>query len=208
VTQLRHKDERLPEHDNLPGKTTLPHHCTARLTPYDRVRTMAAVKHILVVDDDALVLAVVERALPEYRVTVAPDGDTALTLASQLGTIDLVITDYLMPSMTGDEVIGRLRELRPGLKALVMTGHGDILSRDDPDWWKLPAGSCQTVPDSGPTGGCSSSNGGVGSVHHATSENCVISSMKPETGGAIVSLSTRKVFRCLRPCFRSAVARR
>lgn len=97
---------------------------------------MAAVKHILVVDDDTLTLALIERALPEYRVTVAPDGDTALVLASQFGTIDLVITDYLMASMTGDELIGRLRELRPGLKALIVTGHGDILSRDDPGWWE------------------------------------------------------------------------
>ncbi len=75
---------------------------------------MAAVKRILVLDDDALTLAVIERALPDYRVTVAPDGDTALVLASQLGTIDLVITDYLMPSMTGDELIGRLRGTAAG----------------------------------------------------------------------------------------------
>jgi len=98
-----------------------------------------AVKHILVVDDDALMLKTIERALPEYRVTVAPDGDMALALASQIGRIDLVITDYLMPSMTGDELIGRLRELRPGLKALVVTGHGDILSKNDPGWWAAHA---------------------------------------------------------------------
>src|SRR2546422_8995294 len=78
------------------------------------------------------------RALPEFRLTIARDGDEALAIASQL-PVDLLITDYLMPSMTGDELIGRLRELRPGLKALIVTGHGDILSRDNPDWWSAQA---------------------------------------------------------------------
>jgi CheY-like chemotaxis protein len=103
------------------------------------LRRMCVVKHILVVDDDALVLELIARALPEYRVTAAHDGDTALALAAHVGRIDLVITDYLMPSMTGDELIGRLRELRPDMKSLIVTGHGEILSRDDPGWWSSQA---------------------------------------------------------------------
>jgi two-component system cell cycle sensor histidine kinase/response regulator CckA len=95
-------------------------------------------KHILLVDDDTLVLALMTRALPDFNLTIARDGDEALAIASQ-HRIDLLITDYLMPSMTGDELIGRLRERRPELKVLVVTGHGQVLAREDPDWWQSEA---------------------------------------------------------------------
>jgi FixJ family two-component response regulator len=41
-----------------------------------------------------------------------------------------------MPSMLGDELIARLRERRPNLKALVITGHGTVLAGELPEWWK------------------------------------------------------------------------
>jgi len=96
------------------------------------------VKHILIVDDDALVLSLMSRALPEFRLTIARDGDEALAVASQL-PVDLLITDYLMPSMTGDELIGRLRERRPNLKVLIVTGHGEVLAAENPEWWHSEA---------------------------------------------------------------------
>ena len=95
--------------------------------------------NILVVDDDALTLALIAKALPEYEVALARDGAEALFAADREGALDLVITDYLMPEMTGDELLGRLRERRPGLKALVVTGHGEILAREVPDWWRAEA---------------------------------------------------------------------
>ena len=95
-------------------------------------------KHILIVDDDALVLSLMSRALPEFRLTMARDGDEALVIASQL-PVDLVITDYLMPSMMGDELIGRLRERRPTLKVLIVTGHGEVLAAENPEWWHSEA---------------------------------------------------------------------
>lgn len=90
--------------------------------------------HILVVDDDRLMLTLVAAMLPEYRVTLAHDGVEALAVAAG-APVDLIITDYLMPSMTGDELIGRLREHQPAVKALVMTGHGLVLDREGPGWW-------------------------------------------------------------------------
>jgi DNA-binding NtrC family response regulator len=50
--------------------------------------------------------------------------------------LDLLITDYLMPAMMGDELLGRMRERRPSLKALVISGHGGLLEREMPDWWR------------------------------------------------------------------------
>ena len=95
-------------------------------------------KHILLVDDDALMLSFMSRALSDFRLTVARDGDEALAVAFQL-RIDLLITDYLMPSMTGDELIGRLRAQRPDLKVLVVTGHGEVLANENLDWWRMEA---------------------------------------------------------------------
>ena len=97
---------------------------------------MTGVKHILVVDDDALMLSVIGRALQDYEVTLARDGDEALRLTAPGMRLDLLITDYLMPAMMGDELLGRIRERRPSLKALVISGHGGLLEREMPDWWR------------------------------------------------------------------------
>ncbi len=93
------------------------------------------VKRILLVDDDTSVLQMLARALTSYELTMAHDGQEALAVANGR-PLDLLITDYLMPQMTGDELIARMREQRPDLKALVITGHGDVLDRDSPDWWR------------------------------------------------------------------------
>ena len=96
-------------------------------------------KKILVVDDDSSVLQMLTRALTSYDLTVARDGSEALLLAGRQVNLDLLITDYLMPKMTGDELIARMREQRPHLKALVITGHSDLLDRESPEWWKAEA---------------------------------------------------------------------
>ena len=100
---------------------------------------MCAVKHILVVDDDGLMLSLMTKALSDYHVTVARDGEEALHIAGPETPLDLLITDYLMQSMMGDELLGRLREQRPNLKALIITGHGDTLARELPEWWRAEA---------------------------------------------------------------------
>jgi DNA-binding NtrC family response regulator len=97
-----------------------------------------SVKRILLVDDDTSVLQMLARALTSYDLTVAHDGQEALAVANGR-PLDLLITDYLMPEMTGDELIARMREQRPELKALVITGHGDVLDRESPDWWRQVA---------------------------------------------------------------------
>jgi CheY-like chemotaxis protein len=94
-------------------------------------------RRILVVDDDSSVLQMLTRALDQYELTVARDGVEALALSHAQPALDLLITDYLMPEMTGDELIARMREQRPHLKALVITGHGDLLDRESPDWWRV-----------------------------------------------------------------------
>ncbi|HQR29086.1 MAG TPA: ATP-binding protein, partial [Anaeromyxobacteraceae bacterium] len=58
---------------------------------------------VLVVEDDPRVRSVTVRALEGagYRVLVAPDGPTALAIAATTGPLDLVVTDVVMPGMSG-----------------------------------------------------------------------------------------------------------
>ena len=86
--------------------------------------------HVLVVDDDPSIAELTMRALDGYCVSFARNGGEALAAASALVNCDLLITDYVMPSMSGDELAGRLRERWPALKTVLMSGYADTL---DPD---------------------------------------------------------------------------
>jgi two-component system cell cycle sensor histidine kinase/response regulator CckA len=85
---------------------------------------------ILLVEDEAPVRSVTRQLLQRngYTVLEAPDGPTALALADgeQLGThVDLLLTDVIMPGMSGRELANQLRERRPALRVLFMSGYTD-----------------------------------------------------------------------------------
>lgn len=79
---------------------------------------------ILVVDDDNDVRAMIRRALTElgYPVVEASNGEDALAMFRDSRT-DLVILDYMMPGMKGDEVARELLTLDPHLPIIFSTGH-------------------------------------------------------------------------------------
>jgi CheY-like chemotaxis protein len=82
---------------------------------------------ILVVDDEPAVRALVVRALQEvgYEAVAVKDGEAGLEAAKSAGVpYDLVLTNSYMPAMTGEQLIGHLRDLLPGLPIL----HLDDLS--------------------------------------------------------------------------------
>jgi signal transduction histidine kinase len=82
---------------------------------------------ILLVDDDALVTEGTVEML-EYlghRVTVAASGAEALTVIRSTPDIDLIITDYAMPGMTGMVLADRIREIRPELPIILATGFAE-----------------------------------------------------------------------------------
>jgi DNA-binding NtrC family response regulator len=61
-----------------------------------------------------------------YRVLEASRAEEALELASDpRRVIDLLLTDIVMPGMSGPEVVARMREIRPTLKAICMSGYTD-----------------------------------------------------------------------------------
>jgi DNA-binding NtrC family response regulator len=94
-----------------------------------------SLKHVLVVDDDTSMLALFERTLADYRVSTARDAPEALAMLSAHERVDLLITDYLMPGMTGEELTHHARATRVGLKVLVITGHAHAVQHAEPEWW-------------------------------------------------------------------------
>ena len=83
---------------------------------------------ILLIEDEAMVLDVARRILKRYgyQVLEASNGDEALSRCQEHeGEIDLVLTDVIMPNMSGRESFERLKQLRPDLKVLYMSGYTD-----------------------------------------------------------------------------------
>lgn len=79
-------------------------------------------ERILVVDDETRMLRVAERILaPQYPVALARTADEALEHARSFDP-ELAIVDIRMPQMDGFELMARLREIRPGLDVIFMTG--------------------------------------------------------------------------------------
>jgi signal transduction histidine kinase len=87
---------------------------------------------VLVVEDAAAVRLVTRQALERYGYAVleAPNGDTALRLAAKHhGPIHLLVTDVVMPGLSGRQLAGQLSRLRPAMKVLYVSGYaGDVAS--------------------------------------------------------------------------------
>ena len=82
---------------------------------------------ILLVEDEPQVRAVVQRALERggYGVLVAQDANDALRLSAAVASIDLLLTDVVMPQMNGRELAERVRAVRPGIRVLFTSGYTD-----------------------------------------------------------------------------------
>jgi CheY-like chemotaxis protein len=83
---------------------------------------------ILLVDDEPQVRGFVRRALEEYgyRVLETSAVDDALEIgASYPGRIHLLLTDVVLPDMSGPQLAARLAPLRPEMRILYMTGYAD-----------------------------------------------------------------------------------
>ncbi|BCW89183.1 Sensor histidine kinase RcsC [Alphaproteobacteria bacterium SO-S41] len=92
---------------------------TARDTPGARV---------LVVDDDVLVASLTTAMLEElgHTVTEVHSGAAAMELLEAGEPVDLMMTDYLMPGMTGMDLVQAARRLRPALTVLIATGFAEV----------------------------------------------------------------------------------
>jgi len=66
-------------------------------------------------------------SLDEHTVIQATDGEEALQLF-QAGQFDLVITDYLMPEMKGDELAIAINRLAPAQPLIMISAHAQTLA--------------------------------------------------------------------------------
>ena len=102
-------------------------------TALDRVSHPSPIT-ILVADDDPDVLTFIETVLQSagYRVLRAEGGWNAVEVYESCGqSIDLLLTDVIMPDLTGPVVAQRIRARQPDLPVLFISGHhdADLLQR-------------------------------------------------------------------------------
>lgn len=113
-----------PEPQREPQREPLPE--PPRQAPPAAARADPAKLHVLVVDDDALV-GMGTAALVEdlgHRVTLVASGEAALAaLEPGEARVDLIITDQIMPRMTGTELATRAHGKRPDLPVILATGY-------------------------------------------------------------------------------------
>ncbi|RYD72967.1 MAG: response regulator [Verrucomicrobiaceae bacterium] len=84
---------------------------------------------VLAVDDEPSVLEVLSLFLCEdgHQVETAASGEEAL-MHFQNSTWDVVLTDRIMPGMTGDQLVRAIRELAPQMPVVMVTGFIDAAS--------------------------------------------------------------------------------
>jgi len=90
---------------------------------------------ILCIDDEEIILQALEEQLDhtfgeEYKIETSDSGDDAIEFFKELKEegvhIPVVISDYIMPGMKGDEVLKEIHKLSPGSLKILLTGHADV----------------------------------------------------------------------------------
>ena len=92
----------------------------------DAAADLTGTQTILMVDDEDLVLRMGETVLSAYgyRVLTANSGQKALEILAQSATpVDLVITDLVMPLMSGRELVEQIRQRSPHLRIMCTSGY-------------------------------------------------------------------------------------
>ncbi len=95
---------------------------------------------VLAVDDDALIQMSTVAMLEElgHRVLEATNGAEALEILCQNPAIDMVLTDFAMPEMTGRDLAIAVARDRPGLPVILATGYAELPPGEKIDVRLLP----------------------------------------------------------------------
>jgi len=103
-------------------------------------------KSILCVDDNEQLLSVRKFLLETrgYRVLTATTSHEALELlgSTMPGSLDLLLSDLIMPQMDGNELVRRAKQLHPGLPAMIVSGTVHSFDRACAADVFLPKGAC------------------------------------------------------------------
>ena len=90
-------------------------------------------EHILVVDDEEQVLSIMTSMLTGlgYRVTGKSSSQEALLLFMEASyDFDLLITDYIMPQLTGVDLCAQVKKVRPDMPVILCTGYSDQIGEE------------------------------------------------------------------------------
>ena len=109
----------------------------------DDTRDLTGTARILLVEDEDAVRTFSARALSNkgYEVLDADSGESALAVAEkESGTLDLLITDVIMPNMDGPTLAGKMREQNDKLKIIYISGYTEEKLKDHmgENIWFLP----------------------------------------------------------------------
>jgi DNA-binding response OmpR family regulator len=86
--------------------------------------------NVLLIEDEPRIAAFVERGLKAegFAVQVAGDGETGLALATD-DEVDLVVLDLMLPKLSGEQVLERLRSRRPDVPVIILTARDAVEDR-------------------------------------------------------------------------------
>jgi len=92
---------------------------------------------VLIVDDEEPVVRFVDRVLRDagFKTAIATNAADAIDTAKRIGPLGGLVTDLMMPGMTGDELARVLRRSDPELKVLYLTGYSDRLFHEKATLW-------------------------------------------------------------------------
>jgi two-component system cell cycle sensor histidine kinase/response regulator CckA len=95
--------------------------------PGARLESESGTQTVLLVEDEDSVRTMAARILRQKGFTVveASDGGAALEAIQEGGPLDLILTDVVMPEMSGVELADRAEQLRPGMPVLFMSGYSE-----------------------------------------------------------------------------------
>ncbi len=84
-------------------------------------------RKVLLVDDDEMVLSGYKRILyKDFNIYTAEGGKKGLEILEQKGPFAVVVSDYKMPEMNGNEFLARVREFAPDTVRMMLTGYADL----------------------------------------------------------------------------------
>jgi DNA-binding NtrC family response regulator len=82
---------------------------------------------ILIVDDEEMVITSIKAFLQletDYDIHGFTDAEEAALFAAE-HTVDVALSDYLMPKMNGIQFLGRVKDVQPETSRVLLTGHAD-----------------------------------------------------------------------------------
>lgn len=106
----------------------------AAALPEERQKAVGGTEHILIIDDEPMITNLAKKMLQRqgYQVTTFTDCAEAVEFFAQNPAgVDLVITDYGMPKMSGKITAEKIRTIKSDVPIVLFTGYGDLVAKED-----------------------------------------------------------------------------